>query len=127
MSTLSCLLMTCKSQLCANTVPIVFMSWPTYTTQHYQTLLIYTLLLSPRPSNHGHLSHGTVWRSKRQEERDGKQKENGVVPLLVAFKVKKKYATDLMIRSRCEFYKNIISENSSDQKMLFSATKKGCL
>ena len=43
---------------------------------------------------------------------------------LLTFKVKKKYATDLMIRSRCEFYKNFISENSSDQKKLFSTTKK---
>ena len=67
-----------KSPLSANTVPIVFMRWSTNTTQH-QTLLIYTLLLSPRPSNHGYLSHGKVWRSKRQEEMDGKQKENGVV------------------------------------------------
>ena len=29
-----------------------------------------------------------------------------------------------MIRSRCQFYKNFISENNSDQKKLFSATKK---
>ena len=29
-----------------------------------------------------------------------------------------------MIRSRCEFYKNFINENSSDQRKLFSATKK---
>ena len=29
-----------------------------------------------------------------------------------------------MIRSRWEFYKNFISENSSDEKKLFSATKK---
>ena len=38
--------------------------------------------------------------------------------------MKKKYATDRMIKSRCEFYKNFISENSSDQKKLFAATKK---
>ena len=29
-----------------------------------------------------------------------------------------------MIRSHCEFYKNFINENSSDQRKLFSATKK---
>ena len=29
-----------------------------------------------------------------------------------------------MIRSRCEIYKNFISENSSDQKKLFFAAKK---
>ena len=40
------------------------------------------------------------------------------------FKVKKKYATDFMMKSRCEFYKNVISENSSNQKKLMSATKK---
>ena len=43
---------------------------------------------------------------------------------LLTFKVKKKYTTDLMIRSRCEFYKNANSQNSYDQKRLFSATKK---
>ena len=44
---------------------------------------------------------------------------------LLTFKVKKnEYATDLMIRSRREFYNNFISENSPDQKKLFFATKK---
>ena len=38
--------------------------------------------------------------------------------------MKKKYATDRMIRSHCEFCKNFISENSSDHKKLFSSTKK---
>ena len=43
---------------------------------------------------------------------------------LLTFKLKKKYATDIMNKSRCNFYKSFISENSSDQKKLFSATKK---
>ena len=38
--------------------------------------------------------------------------------------MKKKYATDLVNRSRYKFYKSFISENSSDQKKLFSVTKK---
>ena len=32
MSTMTCLLMTCESQLCANTVPIVCLRWSIYTT-----------------------------------------------------------------------------------------------
>ena len=61
-------------------------------------------------------------RERRKVER--KWRRTRCCSDLLAFKVKRKYATDLMIRSRCEFYKNFFSENSSDQKKLFSATKK---
>lgn len=78
--TLNRLKTTCRSQLYANTVPITLTSWSRYTTQHCITLLMHTLPLSPRPSNHGHLFHGTVGRLMKWEERDGKQKGNGTVP-----------------------------------------------
>ena len=69
-----------KSALCQHCPDSLLEVVDLYNT-HYQTLLIYTLLLSPRPSNHSHLSHGTVWRSKRQEESDGnKAEKNGVAP-----------------------------------------------
>ena len=42
---------------------------------------------------------------------------------LLTFKLKKNYATELMIKSRCEFYKSFIGENSSDQRKLFAATR----
>ena len=60
--------------LYVSTVLIALMSWSTYTTQHCLTHLMHTLPLSPRPSDHGHLFHGTVWRLTKREERDGKQK-----------------------------------------------------
>ena len=43
---------------------------------------------------------------------------------LLTFKLKKKYAIDLINRSRCQFYKSFISKISSDQKRLVFATKK---
>ena len=72
--------MTCKSQLYAKTAPIALRSWSTYTTQHCLTPLMHTFALSPRPSNHGHRFHGTVWRLMKREERDGKQKGHDAIP-----------------------------------------------
>ena len=42
---------------------------------------------------------------------------------LLTFKLKKNYATKLMNKLRCEFYKSFIGENCSDQRKLFAATK----
>ena len=61
-------------------------------------------------------------RERRKAER--KWRHTRCYSDLLTFKLKKKYATDIMNKSRCEFYKSFISENSSDQKKLFSATKK---
>ena len=43
---------------------------------------------------------------------------------LLSLKLKKKYVTDIINKSRCEFYKSFITKNNSNQKKLFSATKK---
>ena len=66
--------------LYVSTVLIAVMSWSTYTTQHCLIHLMHTLPLSPRPSDHGHLFHGTVWRLTKRKERNGKQKGNGGLP-----------------------------------------------
>ena len=42
---------------------------------------------------------------------------------LLTLKLKKNYATKLMNKSHCEFYKSFIGENSSDQRKQFAATK----
>ena len=41
---------------------------------------------------------------------------------LLTFKLKENYATELMNKSRCEFYKSFVGESSSDQRKLFAAT-----
>lgn len=42
---------------------------------------------------------------------------------LLTFKLKKNYSTKLRNKSRCEFYKSFIGENSSDQRKLLVAMK----
>ena len=82
------------------------------------TKTIKSLLLVPRYS----VEIKEARRERRKAER--KWRRTRCCSDLLTFKLKKKYATDIMNKSRCEFYKSFVSENSSDLKTLFSATKK---
>ena len=60
-------------------------------------------------------------RERRKAERKWRRTRCGSD--LLTFKLKKNYATKLMNKSRCEFYKSFIGENSSDQRKLFAVAK----